>query len=89
MNTDWNAMLADQLDWHWQNQLQPRMDGLTDEEYFWEPVTGCWNLRPRNESASATEPGSGDYTVDFAFPQPGQPTSTQPSVRSTAFFQPA
>ena len=26
--------LADQLDWYWQKNLRPRLDGLTDEEYF-------------------------------------------------------
>jgi hypothetical protein len=35
MDLDWNAALADQLDWHWKNQLRPRIDGLTDNEYFW------------------------------------------------------
>jgi hypothetical protein len=23
-----------------------RLDGLTDEEYLWEPVSGCWSIRP-------------------------------------------
>jgi hypothetical protein len=70
MDIDWNAELAEQLDWHWQNQLRPRLDGLTDDEYFWEPVAGCWNLRLRGANAAASAPGSGEYTVDFAFPQP-------------------
>jgi hypothetical protein len=47
MDIDWGMELAEQLDWHWQNQLRPRPDGLTDEEYFWEPVPGCWSLRER------------------------------------------
>ncbi|OBK85701.1 DinB family protein [Mycolicibacter sinensis] len=41
----WSDLLADQLDWHWQNQLRPRLDGLTDDEYLWEPVAGCWSVR--------------------------------------------
>jgi hypothetical protein len=28
---DWNAELVDQLEWHWQQQLRPRLDGLTDD----------------------------------------------------------
>jgi len=76
MDIDWNRVLADQLDWHWQHQLRPRLDGLTDEEYFWEPVAGCWNVRPRTAGTPATAPGSGDYTVDFAFPQPDPPPVT-------------
>ncbi|WP_197382491.1 DinB family protein [Mycolicibacterium mengxianglii] len=38
--------LADQLDVHWQHALRPRLDGLTDDEYFYEPVPGCWTIRP-------------------------------------------
>ena len=34
-----------------------RLAGLTDEEYFWEPVPGCWTVR-RTES--------GDYRADDA-----------------------
>jgi hypothetical protein len=26
-------------------RLTSRLTGLTDEEYFWEPVPGCWSLR--------------------------------------------
>jgi hypothetical protein len=41
MDLDWTSQLAEQLDWHWHAQLRPRLDGLTDGEYFWEPVPGC------------------------------------------------
>jgi hypothetical protein len=76
MDIDWNAELLDQLDWHWQYQLRPRLEGLTDQEYFWEPVSGSWNVRPRTDATPADAPGSGDYTVDFAFPQPDPPPVT-------------
>ena len=70
MDIDWNAALIAQLDGHWEHQLRPRLDGLTDEEYLWEPVPGCWNIRPRVEGTPPDAPGSGDYTVDFTFPPP-------------------
>jgi DinB superfamily len=76
MDIDWNAELVGQLDGHWQHQLRARLDGLTDEEYFWEPVAGCWNVRPRTERTPADAPGSGDYTVDFTFPPPQPPPVT-------------
>jgi hypothetical protein len=63
-------LLLDQLDWHWQHQLRPRLDGLTDEEYLWEPVPGCWNIRPRGTGEAPIQAGRGDVTIDFAFPQP-------------------
>lgn len=39
------SQLAEQLDWHWTGQLRPRLDGLTDDEYYFEPAPGCWTLR--------------------------------------------
>jgi hypothetical protein len=46
-NLDWNFQLAEQLDFYWREQLRPRLNGLTDEEYRWEPVPGMWSVRPR------------------------------------------
>ena len=62
--------LLDQLDWHWQHQLRPRLDGLSDEEYLWEPVRGCWNVRPRGTGTAPVQAGSGAFTIDFAMPEP-------------------
>jgi hypothetical protein len=27
-------------------RLRSRLAGITDEEYGWEPVPGCWSVRP-------------------------------------------
>ena len=35
----------EQLSWHWEAQLRPRLEGLTDDELLWEPVPGCWTVR--------------------------------------------
>jgi DinB superfamily len=67
---DWTHELAEQLDWHWRSHLRPRLDGLTDEEYLWEPVPGMWSIRPRGTSAAPMAAGGGDFTADFAFPEP-------------------
>jgi uncharacterized damage-inducible protein DinB len=44
----WNQLLLDQLEWHWEHQLRPRFEGLTDEELHWEPggdvTTVQWRL---------------------------------------------
>jgi hypothetical protein len=42
---DWGRLLIGQLEFYWDLHLWPRLEGLTDEEYFWEPVEGCWSLR--------------------------------------------
>jgi hypothetical protein len=76
MDIDWSNELADQLDWHWQNHLRPRLDGLTDEEYFWEPVPGCWSLRKRGTETETTTVGSGDYLYEFVYPEPQDPPVT-------------
>ncbi len=70
MEIRWNDQLTEQLDWHWQNQLRERLSGLTDDEYFWEPVPGAWNVRPRGTGTAQVQAGSGDWTIDFAFPEP-------------------
>lgn len=57
MPTDLASRLADQLDVHWRTQLRPRLVGLTDREYFWEPVPHCWSLHP-------------DGSIDFSHPPP-------------------
>ncbi|GDY32260.1 DinB family protein [Gandjariella thermophila] len=67
---EFNRHIVDQLDWHWRHQLRKRLDGLTDEEYFWEPVRDCWNVRPRGESTAPIAAGSGAFTIDFAAPEP-------------------
>jgi hypothetical protein len=67
---DWNPLLREQLSWHWTQQLRPRLDGLTDDEYFWEPAPNSWNVRPRGTSTAPVQAGSGEVTIDFAFPEP-------------------
>src|ERR1700681_4575351 len=64
---DWPSELGAQLNWHWSNQLRPRLDGLTDAEYFWEPVGGCWSLRANTD---------GSYTLDLSRPEPKPPPVT-------------
>ena len=65
-----NPLLHEQLTWHWGAQLRPRLEGLTDEEYSWEPVPGSWNVRPRGTSSAPMAAGAGDFTIDWAWPEP-------------------
>ena len=64
---DWNRTLREQWEVHWNHQLRARLEGLTDDEYFWSPVPDAWSVRPRN---SSTEPGTGDFTIDYTYPEP-------------------
>ncbi|MEW5812413.1 MAG: DinB family protein [Actinomycetota bacterium] len=54
---DVTGELVDQLDLHWRTQLRPRLEGLTDDEYYWQPVPNCWTVHH-------------DGRVDFAYPPP-------------------
>jgi len=68
VDIDWNAELIDQLESHWQDRLRPRLHGLTDDEYFWRPVPGCWTLNRRGESSAPISLGTGEFTMDYAEP---------------------
>lgn len=73
---NWTDELLAQLEFHWQHQLRPRFEGLSDEEYFWEPVPGSWNVHPRGASTAPIQGGTGSHTIDFAFPAPEPPPIT-------------
>ncbi|MEV6283110.1 DinB family protein [Kribbella sp. NPDC051770] len=57
---DWNAEIRRQVETHWTTQLRPRLEGLTDPEYFWEPVPDSWTVRRDGDR----------FTADFAVPPP-------------------
>jgi hypothetical protein len=73
---DWNFQLTEQLDSHWRQQLRPRLDGMTDAEYRWEPAPGAWNVRPRGTGSAPISVGAGEFTMDFAIPEPVPPPVT-------------
>ncbi|WP_122261123.1 DinB family protein [Ornithinimicrobium cerasi] len=73
LDLDVVTRLHDQLDWHWQAQARPRLDGLTDEEYLWEPAPGTWNVRRREDPAPGTvtrRAGAGGWLIDIGIPEP-------------------
>ncbi|MUL40880.1 DinB family protein [Streptomonospora sp. PA3] len=64
---EWGAEILGQLEQHWTEAMRPRLQGLDDDEYFWEPVEGCWSVRPRPD---------GSFAADFAWPEPDPPPVT-------------
>jgi hypothetical protein len=48
-------------------RLRKRLDGLTDDEFFWEPVAGCWTIH---------QDGGGRWTYDYAIPEPSPAPAT-------------
>ncbi|MFQ5811759.1 MAG: DinB family protein [Anaerolineae bacterium] len=60
------ALLATEMDEAW-GTLRGCLEGLTDEEFFWEPVPGCWTVHPSED---------GRWVVDYADPAPEPPPFT-------------
>lgn len=50
-----------QIDWWWAALFRPRLAGLTNEEFLWEPASGCWTLHRE---------GDGQSRIDFDWPPP-------------------
>ncbi|AXH97523.1 DinB family protein [Ornithinimicrobium avium] len=72
-SADLVPQLVDQLDFIWSNQARARLEGLTDEEYLWEPVPDCLSVRHRDEAAPGLvtlRVGGGDWLCDWAHPEP-------------------
>ncbi|MFC7400774.1 DinB family protein [Citricoccus sp. GCM10030269] len=67
---NWNRALLEQWEAHWNNQVRPRLEGLTDDEYFWSPVGDAWSVRPRGASTAPVQGGTGDFIIEFAIPEP-------------------
>ena len=68
--------LPEQLDWWWKAHLRPRFDGLTDQEYLWEPVPHMWSVRPAGTSPVPVTVGTGPFRQDIAWPPPADPPVT-------------
>jgi DinB superfamily len=53
-----------------------RLEGLTDEEYLWEPASGAWSIRPRDQAVTNRAFGAGDWVLDLELPEPDPPPVT-------------
>lgn len=68
------CILGEQIHHHWTEQIRPRLEGLTDEEYLFDPTTDgdIWTVHPRRDDApeELIQGGFGETVIDFAFPEP-------------------
>lgn len=60
------AWLASALEEAW-SSLHHCLEGLTDAEFFWQPVPDCWTVHPDED---------GRWIVDYADPAPDPPPFT-------------
>ncbi len=59
--------------------LLDRVQGMTDDEYFWEPVAGCWNIRRRDDDRGVRMVGKGEWALEqehIPFDAPDPPFTT-------------
>lgn len=66
-------------DYVW-GRLAERLDGLSDEEYFWEPVGGCWSILPASD---------GSWSWEAEWPEPQPPPLTTIAWRLTHLTTPS
>ncbi|WP_017604565.1 DinB family protein [Nocardiopsis alkaliphila] len=67
MAVNWNGEILAQTQFYWEYSLWPRLEGLTDDEFYWEPVPNCWTVRPNRD---------GHHAPDGAYPEPEPPPFT-------------
>ncbi|MEZ4614757.1 MAG: DinB family protein [Caldilineaceae bacterium] len=67
--TDRLGLLIDQYKTSYE-MLRERLNGLTDEEYFWEPVPNCWSVRRRSIVQASHFVGKGEWVFEQ---EPGDP----------------
>ncbi|HEX7351326.1 DinB family protein [Brachybacterium sp.] len=73
---DLPSVLIDQIEVHVREHLRPRLEGLTDEEYFFDPSGRgrAWTVHPRIPDAelppTRLQGGSGEMVIDFEAPEP-------------------
>jgi hypothetical protein len=61
------------------NGMRTEIPSMTDEEYRWEPVPGCWSVRRRDAGPgprAAELIGTGEWGRDSAWPAPWPPPFT-------------
>ncbi|MEV7403432.1 DinB family protein [Streptomyces sp. NPDC091267] len=61
------SLLLDQFD-QAREMAEVRLTGLSDEEYLWEPVAGCWSIRRRGEAVTPRAYGPGEWVLDKGAP---------------------
>ena len=73
---DLPTVLLDQIELHVREHLRPRLDGLADEEYFYDPSGRgrAWTVHPRvadgEQPPTSMQGGAGAMVIDFEFPEP-------------------
>lgn len=60
MTAGWTTDLIEHSNSVW-SRLERRFEGMSDDEYLWEPADGCWSIRSRPD---------GTWSDEFVMPSP-------------------
>ena len=66
----------------WLRRVRERLDGLSEDEYLWEPVPGCWSVRPTPDGPRSI--ASSPIPILRRSPRSRGACGTSPSSASTA-----
>lgn len=67
MAVNWPGEVMAQIQFYWEYSLWPRLEGLSDQEFLWEPVPGAWTVRRGPD---------GRHRPDTTTPEPDPPPVT-------------
>jgi len=76
LDGDLPTVLVDQIEYHMREFMRPRLEGLTDEEYVYDPTGDgdIWTVHPRTPAElpppTSIQGGSGAMVIDFEAPEP-------------------
>ncbi len=64
------------------DSLRRILDGVGEDEFFWEPVGGCWTVHRRSEDRGDSVDGRGEWVLDYDPSRPGPPPFTTMAWRT-------
>src|SRR5699024_1883032 len=65
MALNWPGEILAQADFYWDYSLRPRLQGLTDAEFYWEPVPGTWTVRQLPDGRHAPDSAPSERDPDL------------------------
>jgi DinB superfamily len=75
LRLDRAGLLLDQLEATCEYS-RARLEGLTDEEYLWDPAPAPGRSGPRGQAATNRALGAGEWVLDLELPEPDPPPVT-------------
>lgn len=69
------------------DRFDRRMRAMTEAEFFWGPVPGCWTLHRRDDDRGVPTDGSREWVLDYVLPEPDPAPVTTIAWRVAALLR--